>query len=91
MHMVTEVQRAMLDVEAGRLDVTGYEARLAAIRPLRYPRWLVSLMIGLSCACFAELAGKPILQGAAWRISRGGGGGDVHPALHRPNFTSIRW
>ena len=56
MHMVTEVQRAMLDVEEGKLDFAGYQARLAEIKPLRYPRWVVSLMIGLSCACFARLA-----------------------------------
>lgn len=56
MHMVTETQRAMLEVEAGTLDRAGYRARLAALKPLRYPRWLVTLMVGLSCACFARLA-----------------------------------
>lgn len=56
MHMVTEVQRAVLEVEEGKLDAAGYRARLEAIRPEKYPRWLVALMIGLSCACFARLA-----------------------------------
>jgi len=57
MHWVTEVQRAVLAVEAGELDAAAYRARLDAVVPLRYPRWLVALAIGLSCACFARLAG----------------------------------
>ena len=57
MHMVTEVQRLVLDLEAGTLGRSGYRKALEAIKPFRYPRWLVSLMIGLSCACFAGLAG----------------------------------
>ncbi len=57
MHMVTEVQRAVLDAEAGRLDAAGYRERFAGIKPLRYPRWLTSVVIGLSCACFARLIG----------------------------------
>lgn len=56
MHVVTEVQRTMLDVEAGKLDAAGARRRLEEIRPLRYPRWVVAVMIGLSCACFARLA-----------------------------------
>ncbi len=57
MHIVTEAQRAVLAVEAGELDLKGFRARLEAIKPDRYPRWLVALLIGLSCACFARLAG----------------------------------
>ncbi len=57
MHMVTEAQRAVLAVEAGELDRVAYRERLEAIQPHRYPRWQVALMIGLSCACFARLAG----------------------------------
>jgi uncharacterized membrane protein YjjP (DUF1212 family) len=56
MHVVTEAQRAVLAVEAGELDLAGFRQRLKSIRPLRYPRWLVALLIGLSCACFARLA-----------------------------------
>lgn len=55
MHMVTEVQRTMLLAEAGELDFPGVVDRLAAIKPFRYNRWLVSLMVGLSCAAFARL------------------------------------
>ncbi len=60
MHVVTEVQRAMLEAEEGRLGCADYRTRLAAIRPYRYPRWLVALAIGLSCACFARLAGADL-------------------------------
>ncbi len=57
MHVVTEVQRAVLDAEDGKLDATGYRERFDAVTPFRYPRWLVSVLIGLSCACFARLIG----------------------------------
>ena len=56
MHMVTEVQRAMLAVEAGELGRASYQARIEAIKPQRYPRWLVVVVIGLSCASFARLS-----------------------------------
>ena len=57
MQVVTEVQRAVLAVEAGELDAAAYRARFEAIVPTHYPRWLVSLAIGISCASFARLAG----------------------------------
>jgi len=68
MHVVTEVQRAVLAVEAGELDSAGFRARIEAIRPQRYPRWLVALMIGLSCACFARLAqmSLPATEDRSW-------------------------
>ena len=57
MHVVTEAQRAVLALEAGELDRAAFRERLAEIKPQRYPRWLVAFTIGLSCACFARLAG----------------------------------
>ncbi len=68
MHMVTEVQRAVLMVEDGKLDATGYRLRLERIMPHKYPRWVVALMIGLSCACFARLAqmSLPGASGQGW-------------------------
>jgi len=60
MHVVVEVQRAVLSVERGELGAAGYRERLDGIVPLRYPRWLVSLAIGLSCASFARLAGADL-------------------------------
>jgi uncharacterized membrane protein YjjP (DUF1212 family) len=56
MYLVTEVQRAVLRVEAGELDLVGYGACLQGIAPRHHPRWLVALAIGVSCACFARLA-----------------------------------
>ena len=55
MHLVTEAQRAMLDVESKALDREAFRRRIQAIAPWRYPRWLVALAIGVSCACFARL------------------------------------
>jgi len=68
MHIVTEVQRAMLAVAAGELDRAGYRARIEAIKPQRYPRWVVALMIGFSCACFARLAqmSLPATEDRSW-------------------------
>lgn len=57
MHIVTEVQRAVLDVEAKTIDGSEFRRRLDSISQWRYPRWLVALAIGISCACFARLAG----------------------------------
>ncbi|AHF89678.1 hypothetical protein OpiT1DRAFT_02028 [Opitutaceae bacterium TAV1] len=56
MHMAVGVQRIMLDAEAGGLDVAEVERRLGALTPFHYNRWLVVVMIGLSCAAFARLA-----------------------------------
>lgn len=55
MHVVTEVQRLVLEAEAGRLDRNQYRERLLAIEPFHHPRWAVAIMVGLSCACFARL------------------------------------
>jgi uncharacterized membrane protein YjjP (DUF1212 family) len=70
MHVVTEVQRATLAVEARALDRAGYRARIEAIKPQRYPRWLVALTIGLSCACFARLAqmSLPATEDRSWDL-----------------------
>lgn len=55
MHVVTEVQHIVILAEHKLLDVKGVEKRFSQIKPLRYPRWLVALMVGLSCACFCKL------------------------------------
>lgn len=55
MHVVMEVQRLVLDVEAGRLDRHEFRERLLAIQPRHHPRWAVAVTVGLSCACFARL------------------------------------
>jgi uncharacterized membrane protein YjjP (DUF1212 family) len=55
MHSVTEVQRTMLLAEEGKLDLAAVAVRLDQIKPFRYNRLLVSVMVGLSCAAFARL------------------------------------
>lgn len=55
MHVVTEVQHIVILAEHKLLDYKGVEKRFSQVRPLRYPRWLVALMVGLSCACFCKL------------------------------------
>ncbi|BED97557.1 MULTISPECIES: threonine/serine ThrE exporter family protein [Escherichia] len=55
MHVVTEVQHIVILAEHKLLDYKGVERRFSQIKPLRYPRWLVAFMVGLSCACFCKL------------------------------------
>jgi uncharacterized membrane protein YjjP (DUF1212 family) len=55
MHVVTEVQHIVIMAEHKLLDAKDAEKRFTQIKPLRYPRWLVVTMVGLSCACFCKL------------------------------------
>ncbi|MGF1681996.1 threonine/serine ThrE exporter family protein [Photobacterium minamisatsumaniensis] len=57
MQVVTEIQRVCIMAERGMLDIDGVHQRLEKIKPLRYNRYLVIFMIGLSCASFSRLAG----------------------------------
>lgn len=57
MQVVTEIQRVCIMAERGMLDVHGVQQRLDRVKPLRYNRFLVIVMIGLSCASFSRLAG----------------------------------
>ncbi len=57
MHMSVQVQRVMLDAEAHRCGTAVVAERLEALRPFHYPHALVVVMVGLSCAAFAWLAG----------------------------------
>ncbi len=45
------MQHIVILAEHHLLDYKGVEKRFSQIQPLRYPRWLVALMVGLSCAC----------------------------------------
>lgn len=70
MHFVMEVQRLVLDAEAGLLNRIAYRERLLGLQPFHHPRWLVALAVGLSCACFArlnhaDLAGCALVFGAS--------------------------
>jgi uncharacterized membrane protein YjjP (DUF1212 family) len=55
MHVVMTVQQLVLAVEAGEIDRLTYRERFQATQPLHHPKWLVAIMVGLSCGCFARL------------------------------------
>ncbi|XHY19686.1 Inner membrane protein YjjP [Vibrio sp. NH-UV-68] len=57
MRVVTQVQRTCILLERGIIDYEMAQRRLNTISPERYNRWLVVVMIGLSCASFSRLAG----------------------------------
>ncbi len=57
MRVVTQVQRICIMMEKRIIDYTLAQSRLNHISPERYNRWVVVLMIGLSCAAFSRLAG----------------------------------
>lgn len=56
MQVVMEVQRLVIAAEAHEIDRVEYRQRLLGIVPFHYPRWLVAVAVGLSCACFARLS-----------------------------------
>ncbi len=57
MHVVTAVQRTVIQAENGHIDRAETRRRLETIRPYHYPKPLVAVMIGVSCASFARLMG----------------------------------
>lgn len=57
MHVVTQVQHIVIMAEHRLLDADDVIKRLAKIKPLRYPRWLMVAIVGLSCGCFSRLNG----------------------------------
>ena len=94
MHVVTEVQRALLRVEAGQFDLDGFSGRLAEIQPLRYNRWLVAVMVGLSCAAFARLGqlahGQALEWGTlAWAFAGSGVAMLVRQTLAHAGFNPL--
>lgn len=57
MRVITQVQRICIMLERGIIDYSMAKKKLNQISPERYNRWLVVVMIGLSCAAFSRLAG----------------------------------
>lgn len=57
MQVITEVQRIIITAEHKIYNINMVKEKLNQIKPLHYNRWIVVFMIGLSCACFAHLAG----------------------------------
>ncbi len=57
MHVVTEVQHIVIQAEREHIIWQQVKALFDQVQPLRYPVWLVVLMVGASCASFCRLAG----------------------------------
>lgn len=57
MHMVCEVLRICVMLEKQLLDGEQVKERLNRLVPYKYNRWLVVLMVGLSCASFSHFFG----------------------------------
>ena len=57
MRVITQVQRICIMLERGIIDYSMAKQKLNDISPERYNRWLVVVMIRLSCAAFSRLAG----------------------------------
>lgn len=57
MHVVTEVQHIVILVEHHLADIDEARKRFEHIKPLRYPRWIIIVMVALSCGCFSKLNG----------------------------------
>ncbi len=88
MHLIIETQRLMLDVEAQRIDLAGAEARLQQMRAFHYPRWIVALAIGISCAAFARLAHADWLDCAVTLVASGAAMA-VRQILGRLHFSPL--
>ncbi|MDO6527756.1 threonine/serine exporter family protein [Motilimonas sp. 1_MG-2023] len=57
MQMVCDVQRICVMAEKQLLRAADVNKKLDKLKPMKYNRWLVVLMIGLSCASFSHLFG----------------------------------
>ena len=57
MHMVCEVLRICVMAEKQLFDIDKVKIHLAKLTPLKYNRWLVVLMVGLSCSSFSHFFG----------------------------------
>ena len=61
MQMVTDVQRIIISAEHHIYDLHLVKQKLEGLKPLKYNRYFVVLMVGLSCASFAHLSGGDAL------------------------------
>lgn len=61
MQIVVDVQRIVICAEKGLYNWQQVKQKLSQLKPLKYNRYLVVLMIGLSCAAFALLSGGDAL------------------------------
>lgn len=61
MAVVTQVQRIVIAAEHKIYGAYQVRKKLDEVKPFRYNRWFVVVMVGLSCASFARLAGGDII------------------------------
>ncbi|OOH87215.1 hypothetical protein BMT54_10235 [Pasteurellaceae bacterium 15-036681] len=57
MQIVTEVQHIVITAEHHIYTIEHVRRKLDELTPLKYNRWLVIFMVGLSCASFSHLSG----------------------------------
>jgi uncharacterized membrane protein YjjP (DUF1212 family) len=62
MKVVMTVHSLIIAVERNVLNQKNFAKRLSKISPERYNRWLVALMVALSCACFSHFSGGLITE-----------------------------
>ncbi|ELA08175.1 hypothetical protein MOMA_06426 [Moraxella macacae 0408225] len=74
--MIIQIQRIVLDLERMPISNTSMTTplehaleRFDALDKSTYPFWLVAMMVGLSCACFAHLAGGDLVVVAMTYLS----------------------
>lgn len=61
MHIVTEVQRLIIIAEHKIYSFDQVKQKLSQIQAKKYPTYLVTTMVALSCSCFAHLSGGDII------------------------------
>ncbi len=62
MQMVMRVHSLIVAVERNILNPKHFAKRLVALSTERYNRWLLALMVGLSCACFSHFSGGMLTE-----------------------------
>ncbi|WP_428242918.1 threonine/serine ThrE exporter family protein [Gynuella sp.] len=88
MHIVSEVQKVVIDTENSTIDAAEVRKRLHSIEPYKHNRWLVVLMIGLSCASFCRLAGGDWLL-FGWTFLASGVGMFVRQEIAQRHFNPL--
>ncbi|MFC0309909.1 threonine/serine exporter ThrE family protein [Gallibacterium trehalosifermentans] len=61
MAVITQVQRIVIATEHKIYGIHQVKKKLNNIKTVKYNRWFVVLMVGLSCASFARLAGGDVV------------------------------
>lgn len=61
MHVLCEIQRLCIRAEQQELNCQQITERLDAITPYKYNRWVIVLMVGLSCGSFSHLFGGDLI------------------------------